>query len=36
VDLNLVGAKSEEPETKPSPPYSEPIHLASLPTNSKL
>jgi len=35
-DLNLVGAESEEPETKPSPPYSEPIHLASLPTNSKL
>ena len=36
VDLNLVAAESQEPETKPSPPYNEPIRLASLLTNSKL
>ena len=35
VDLNLVAAESQEPETKPSPPYNEPILLASLTTNSK-
>jgi len=36
LDLNLVAAESQQPETKPSPPYNEPISLASLPTNSKL
>jgi len=35
VDLNLVAAESQEPETKPSPPYTETIHFASLPTDSK-
>jgi hypothetical protein len=36
VDLNLVAAESQEPETKPSPPYNEPIRVAFLPINSKL
>jgi len=35
VDLNLVAAESQETETNPSPPYNEPIRLASLPTDSK-
>jgi hypothetical protein len=36
VRSKLVAAESQEPEIQPSLPHNEPIHLASLPTSSKL
>jgi hypothetical protein len=36
VDLKLVAAETQAPQIQPSPLNNEPIHLASVPTNSKL